>query len=140
MLSSIITLLGSSFFSSVFQLITQSKENSCKVKLAEIAAGSELAAQQVAEMMNARQTDNDSWVKRILAIIVVFVVFVAPTFIGLVHPSLNVAFLYYDFSGSLSLPLKQTITHGFTIFPYQVTASEVVLGFYFGRSIVRRGK
>lgn len=138
MITSIITFLGSSFFSSVFQLISQWKRDKQQLELAKLSLQGSAITAQVSEMQGARATDSDSIIKRLLSIIIVFIVFVVPTLVMLFKPDMTITMAYFNFIGSDKSILEYISSNGYIIFPYQTMIAEMVLGYYFGRSLVRR--
>lgn len=144
MLTSIFTFLGSSFVSSMWQYLVQKQQDTHEREMALIAQRKTEVELQAKETESARKVDSDSWIKRAMAIIVVFSIVLLPKLVMILKPDLLMTFGYFDiFGGGLFSSTKETIKYividkGFLITPFDTLYCEMVLGMYFGRSIVRR--
>lgn len=143
MLTTLFTFLGSSTIGALLQHIRQSAADKHEEQMALIKSRQAATELQAKEMESARKVDSDSWVKRAMAIVVVFSVVLLPKLAMLFRPDLLIAVGYYDITSFFSSTTEQikwlTLNKGFAITPFDLMYCEAVLGMYFGRSLVKRG-
>lgn len=143
MLTSILTFLGSAFMGSLWQYLTQKQTYAHDERMAELKAMGKVQELQAKEMISARTVDSDSWIKRFMAIIIVFSVVLLPKIVMVFCPEILVTYGYIDvssgiFSGGKDILRFLVLDKGFIITPWDMLYADCVIGMYFGRALIKR--